>query len=49
MLQMDAEKYVPGDCNNNWKRGWDGLDGGGETELIDGEEYPMLPGGLVPW
>jgi len=49
MLKMDAEKYVPGECNTNWKRGWDGLDGGRRTELIDGEEYPMLPAGLMPW
>ncbi len=54
MLKMDAAKYVPGDCHNSWKRseqGWDGIypDGGGETEIIDREEYPMLPPGLMPW
>jgi hypothetical protein len=54
MLRMDAAKYVPGDCHNSWKRsevGWDGMypDLGGETEIIDGEEYPMLPAGLMPW
>jgi hypothetical protein len=53
MLKMDAAKYVPGDCKANWKRseiGWDGLyDGLDETEIIDGEEYPMLPAGLRPW
>ena len=52
-LKMDAAKFVPGDCNANWKRseiGWDGLyDVSGETEIIDGEEYPMLPAGLMPW
>lgn len=57
MLQMDAAKYVPGDCNTNWKRmepGWEGIyeDLGQEaemTEVIDGVEYPMLPAGLMPW
>ncbi|KAM3080965.1 hypothetical protein ACMFMG_004924 [Clarireedia jacksonii] len=54
MLQMDAAKYVPGDCRANWKR-WDmgeegmGAMGGLETEIIDGVEYPMLPAELVPW
>jgi len=52
-LVMDAAKFVPGDCHNNWKR-WDqGIDGrddfADETEVIDGVEYPMLPDGLVPW
>jgi hypothetical protein len=52
-LVMDAAKFVPGDCHNNWKR-WDqGIDGrddfAHETEVIDGVEYPMLPDGLVPW
>ncbi|KUJ20190.1 uncharacterized protein LY89DRAFT_473593 [Mollisia scopiformis] len=57
MLEMDAAKFVPGDCHNNWKRmeeGWDGMYGNmgsseGQTEWIDGEEYPMLPAGLMPW
>jgi hypothetical protein len=54
MLKMDAAMYVPGTCNSNWKRmedGWDGLlpDTMVETEIIDGEEYPMLPEGLMPW
>jgi hypothetical protein len=57
MLKMDAAKYVPGDCNNNWKRsepGWDGMydhlgPETGMTEMIDGVEYPMLPAGLRPW
>lgn len=51
MLKMDAAKFVPGDCNSNWKRdegGWDGL-GGEETEVIDGVEYPVLPAGLMAW
>merc|ERR1711977_269815 len=55
MLKMDAAKFVPGDCHNNWKRteqGWNGMYGaeaGEKTEWIDGEEYPMLPAGLMPW
>ncbi len=54
MLKMDAAKYVPGDCHSNWKRmeeGWDGMYGMEmpATEWIDGEEYPMLPSGLMPW
>ncbi|KAH7412659.1 hypothetical protein BKA64DRAFT_659302 [Cadophora sp. MPI-SDFR-AT-0126] len=55
MLKMDAAKFVPGDCHNNWKRteeGWNGMYGSGadeQTEWIDGEEYPMLPAGLMPW
>jgi len=53
MLKMDAAPYVPGSCNTNWKRmeeGWDGMyPSSGETEIIDGEEYPMLPQGLMPW
>ncbi|CAL3965923.1 hypothetical protein PZA11_002738 [Diplocarpon coronariae] len=54
MLKMDAAKYVPGDCKQNWKRleeGWDGMEGidMSSTEWIDGEEYPMLPSGLMPW
>jgi hypothetical protein len=52
-LKMDAAKFVPGDCRASWKRGevgWDGMyDGSDETEIIDGEEYPLLPAGLVPW
>ncbi|TVY18062.1 hypothetical protein LARI1_G003680 [Lachnellula arida] len=54
-LVMDAAKYVPGNCNNQWKR-WDmGAEGqemdglNGETEIIDGVEYPLLPAGLTPW
>jgi hypothetical protein len=55
MLKMDAAKFVPGDCHNNWKRmeeGWNGMytaGAGEQTEWIDGEEYPMLPAGLMPW
>jgi hypothetical protein len=53
MLKMDAAKYVPGACHSTWKRseqGWDGMYPDlGETEIIDGEEYPMLPAGLMPW
>ncbi|KAI9049514.1 hypothetical protein LZ554_006543 [Drepanopeziza brunnea f. sp. 'monogermtubi'] len=54
MLSMDAAKYVPGECNNNWKRMEEGWGGMYETDLpvterIDGEEYPMLPQGLMPW
>ncbi|TGO11142.1 hypothetical protein BTUL_0116g00060 [Botrytis tulipae] len=53
IFKMDAAKYVPGDCNSNWKRwdmGQEGLDQVDEkVEIIDGVEYPMLPAGLVPW
>ena len=59
MLKMDAARYVPGDCKNTWKRseeeGWDSMYGDmyggvvGETEIIDGVEYPLLPEGLMPW
>ncbi|KAK3996113.1 hypothetical protein QBC44DRAFT_339788 [Cladorrhinum sp. PSN332] len=54
-LKMDAMKYVPGECNQRWKR-WDqseleerGEFGSGyETEVIDGVEYPLLRG-LIPF
>ncbi|TGO34691.1 hypothetical protein BHYA_0186g00220 [Botrytis hyacinthi] len=53
IFEMDAAKYVPGDCNSNWKRwdmGQEGVDQVDENvEIIDGVEYPMLPAGLVPW
>lgn len=57
MLKMDAKPFVPGNCGTNWKRseeGWDGMypsigDDNYETEIINGEEYPMLPAGLRPW
>ncbi|RDL35371.1 Uncharacterized protein BP5553_07302 [Venustampulla echinocandica] len=51
-LKMDAAKYVPGDCASSWKRSMDVMGLGEdtpETEIIDGVEYPILPGGLVPW
>ncbi|KAJ8068787.1 hypothetical protein OCU04_002483 [Sclerotinia nivalis] len=52
-LKMDAAKYVPGDCQSNWKRwdmGQESIDRVDENvEIIDGVEYPMLPAGLVPW
>ncbi|GAP89324.2 hypothetical protein SAMD00023353_3700610 [Rosellinia necatrix] len=56
-LAMDAAKYVPGDCQANWKRDSEGMDGGFVgiedfgygTEEIDGVVYPMLPPNLVPW
>jgi len=49
-LKMDAAKYVPGDCNSNWKRGEEPRgDHEGEKEIIDGVEYPVLPAGLMPW
>lgn len=57
-LRMDAAKFVPGSCHSHWKRGElasdeygeMGMDGiGGETEWIDGNEYPMLPAGLMAW
>ncbi|KAI1369170.1 hypothetical protein F5Y08DRAFT_335007 [Xylaria arbuscula] len=59
-LAMDAAKYVPGDCNANWKR-WNNGDFNNEggaisiddlgygNEMIDGVLYPMLPPNLVPW
>lgn len=53
IFKMDAAKYVPGDCNSNWKRwdmGQEGVDQVDENvEIIDGVEYPMLPAGLTPW
>ncbi|RDW89562.1 hypothetical protein BP6252_01594 [Coleophoma cylindrospora] len=55
MLEMDAAKYVPGNCHAEWKR-WDQGESGAEsepvpeTEIIDGVEYPMIPAGLLsPW
>lgn len=52
-LAMDAAQYVPGQCNANWKRDLTGEDEDVMaeeypygTEVIDGEEYPMLPPGL---
>lgn len=54
-LKMDAAKYIPGDCGSHWKR--DGeldsvvsdVDMGWGTEIIDGQEYPLLPPNLMPW
>ncbi|KAK4456156.1 hypothetical protein QBC34DRAFT_444843 [Podospora aff. communis PSN243] len=58
-LQMDAAQFVPGQCGNVWKRKRDADPGdededrvalgerGWETEVIDGEEYPVLD--VVPW
>ncbi|KAL3425471.1 hypothetical protein PVAG01_02262 [Phlyctema vagabunda] len=50
MLEMDAAKYVPGECHSEWKR-WDEGDESVAlaTEMIDGVEYPMLPASLRPW
>lgn len=55
-LAMDAAKYVPGDCKANWKRDLTGapteeMDSAYPygVEIIDGEEYPMLPPGLTPF
>ncbi|KAI1355745.1 hypothetical protein F5Y01DRAFT_326264 [Xylaria sp. FL0043] len=56
-LAMDAAKYVPGDCNANWKRDDREVDGGSigiedlgyGSEMLDGVVYPMLPPNLVPW
>jgi hypothetical protein len=43
-LKMDAAKYVPGDCNSNWKRSEELYqDYEGKTEVIDGEEFPVVP------
>ncbi|KAH8894857.1 hypothetical protein GQ53DRAFT_642384 [Thozetella sp. PMI_491] len=57
-LAMDAAKFVPGSCNQNWKR-FEGdttvsdfatrSDIGYGTEVIDGIEYPRLPDHIVPW
>ncbi|KAG9244366.1 hypothetical protein BJ878DRAFT_73733 [Calycina marina] len=57
ILQMDARRYVPGDCGTNWKRdtyGGDnqqGLDDAGQpnVEMIDGEMYDRLPPNLMAW
>ncbi|KAJ9131654.1 hypothetical protein NKR23_g11637 [Pleurostoma richardsiae] len=58
-LNMDAAKYVPGDCFPNWKRDLEGgagaeteapsADLGWGTEVIDGVEYPLLHPGIRPW
>lgn len=48
IVDMDAAMYVPGSCNENWKRNSDGLDAP-QTEIIDGVEYPLLPAGLMGW
>ena len=57
ILKMDAEKFVPGSCHNEWKRdgNWgDGLESLGvglepEGDVIDGVRYPVLPDGLMAW
>ncbi|EGY19335.1 hypothetical protein VD0002_g4875 [Verticillium dahliae] len=56
-LAMDAAEYIPGHCNDVWRR--DGSEAQVEAELdarypfgseiIDGEEYPLLPPGLSAW
>ncbi|KAI2630519.1 hypothetical protein GGS21DRAFT_540161 [Xylaria nigripes] len=56
-LAMDVAKYVPGDCNANWKRNSKGIDSdfvgiedvGHSTEIINRVVYPMLPPNLMPW
>ncbi|KAI8634893.1 hypothetical protein F5Y19DRAFT_469943 [Xylariaceae sp. FL1651] len=58
-LDMDVAKYVPGDCNANWKRDGEGgisstgsvgiEDLGYGMETIDGVVYPILPPNVVPW
>ncbi|POS74847.1 hypothetical protein DHEL01_v206763 [Diaporthe helianthi] len=60
-IAMDAAKYVPGNCGAYWKRdvlgdgytidpaGSLSADLGYGTEIIDGEEYPLLPGNLAPF
>jgi len=48
-LAMDVARFVPGDCNANWKRDTTEEDLGYGTEIIGGVEYPMLPPNLVPW
>jgi hypothetical protein len=55
-LKMDAAEYVPGSCNQNWKRGVDGgevaygkmMERGLELEL-DERGYPVALDHLVPW
>lgn len=60
-IAMDAAKYVPGNCGAYWKRdvlgGGYTMDAAGSlsadlgygTEIIDGEEYPLLPDSLAPF
>lgn len=56
-LAMDAARFVPGECNVNLEKKVEkrGLEGEGEgggggypygVEVIDGEEFPVLPPGL---
>jgi Protein of unknown function (DUF5672) len=45
-FNMDAEEYIPGSCNSNWKR--DGVDFDWQNE-VDENGYPYLPPNLVPW
>ena len=59
-LAMDAARYVPGECNNQWKRDGD-IVGGMELERamgweeaimargVDENGYPYLPANMVPW
>ncbi|KAI1268519.1 hypothetical protein F5Y18DRAFT_423880 [Xylariaceae sp. FL1019] len=49
-LAMDVAKFVPGNCNANWKR--DDLGRvvcGFGKESTEGDAYPLLPPELVPW
>lgn len=53
-LAMDAARFVPGECHANLKRGLEGEADGGDggeypygVEVIDGEEFPVLPPGLA--
>ncbi|CRK24988.1 hypothetical protein BN1708_014091 [Verticillium longisporum] len=56
-LAMDAAEYVPGECNAVWRRDGAEVEAGAElearypfgSEIIEGEEYPLLPPGLSAW
>lgn len=50
-LAMDAAYYVPGTCNNNWKRDENGEDVPWYDMELETDEngYPYLPENIVPW
>ncbi|KAM0272541.1 hypothetical protein ACHAQH_008677 [Verticillium albo-atrum] len=50
-LAMDAAQYVPGQCNGVWRRDEAELDARYPfgSEVIEGQEYPLLPPGLAAW
>ncbi|KAK1826952.1 hypothetical protein QBC39DRAFT_421801 [Podospora conica] len=55
-LAMEPVQFIPVSCNGVWKRDGEGEEGGQmdveprgyATEMIDGVEYPVLPG-MMPW